>query len=50
MFTAALFTTAKTWKKTKMVIKRGMNRDIFIYIIKLNIYKMEYYSSIKRMK
>ena len=34
MFTAALFTIAKTWKKTSMSIKRGVDQEDVVHIHK----------------
>uniref|UniRef100_A0A8W4FP65 DUF1725 domain-containing protein n=1 Tax=Sus scrofa TaxID=9823 RepID=A0A8W4FP65_PIG len=44
MFTAALFTTAKTWKQPKCPVTDECLRKIWY------IYKMEYYSAIKKNK
>ena len=54
MFTAALFTIAKTWKQPKCetideLIKEMRCVYIYIYIYAYT-YTMEYYSVIKRMK
>ena len=42
MFTAALFTTARTWKQPKCPLT-----EEWIYKMR-NIYTMEYYSAIKK--
>ena len=44
MFTAALFTTAKTWKQPKCPPTEEWIKKMW------HIYTMEYYSAIKRMK
>ena len=44
MFTAALFTIARTWKQPKCPLTDDWLKKMW------NIYKMEYYSPIKRMK
>ena len=44
MFTAALFTIV-TWKQSKCLINRGMDKEDVVHI-----YTMEYYSAIKGMK
>ena len=45
MFTAALFTIAKTWKQLKCPSTDEWIKKKYDYI-----YKMRYYTSIKRMK
>ena len=44
MFTAALFTKAKTWNQPKCSLKDEWIKKLWY------IYTMEYYSAIKRMK
>ena len=44
MFTAALFTTAKTWKQLKCPPTKEWKKKMWY------IYTMEYYSVVKRTK
>ena len=44
MFTVALFTIAKSWKQTKCLLTDEWIRKMWY------VYKIEYYSAIKRMK
>ena len=44
MFTAALFTIAKTWKQSKCPLTDEWIKKMWY------IYTMEYYSAVKRMK
>ena len=44
MFTAALFTTAKTWKKPKCPWTKDWRKKMWY------IYTMEYYSAVKKNK
>ena len=44
MFTAALFTVAKTWKQPKCLLTKELIKKIWY------IYTMEYYSTIKKLQ
>ena len=50
MFTAALFTIAKTWKQPKCATIDELIKETWCVYIYAYTYTMEYYSVIKRMK